>query len=173
MRPLRIAGLILMIAVFLSVSSMHAQTQSDLDEQACGQFHKTDVAMNEIYSRVLKEYAKDGEFIAKLKMAQKAWTAFRDAQLEALFPKAKKQAEYGTVYPMCHCNDLQTLTEERTRQLKVWVDGIPEGDVCTGSVKITRSDRPLGPSGERSQQGCGRTPQTPLILPTNVLTRTY
>ena len=160
---LRITGCIVTIVLFLSVSGLHAQTQGDLDEQACGQLHKVDVAMNEIYSRVLKEYAKDAEFIAKLKIAQKAWAAFRDAQLDALFPKADKQAEYGTVYPMCHCIDLQSLTEERTRQLKAWADGIPEGDVCAGSVKVSHSGRPLAPSREGAQQvlpftPCGRRP---------------
>ena len=126
--------------------------------------------MNEIYSRVLKEYAKDTEFIAKLKVAQKARTAFRDAQVEALFPKANKQVEYGTVYPMCHCIELQSLTEERTKQLKMWVDGIPEGDVCSGSVKVTHLARPLEPSSERIQQACGSTPQA---TSTNVIARPH
>src|SRR5271168_2191021 len=159
MKPLRIAGFIVTTVLVLGVSSSQAQTQGDLDEQACGQFHKADVAMNEMYSRILKEYAKDEEFIAKFKMAQKAWTEFRDEQLEALFPKGNKQVEYGTVYPTCHCIDLQSLTEERTKQLKVWVDGIPEGDVCTGSVKVTRSARPLESSSESTQQGCVRSPR--------------
>jgi uncharacterized protein YecT (DUF1311 family) len=172
MRALRIATCVVTIALVLGVRGTHAQTQGDLDEQACGQFHKADVAMSEIYSRVLKEYAKDEEFIAKLKTAQKTWTAFRDAQLEALFPKANKQAEYGTVYPMCHCIELKSLTEERTKQLKVWVDGIPEGAVCTGSIKITHSARPSPASSEHAQQGCLRTPEKALTFLTNVLTST-
>lgn len=119
--------------------SLQAQTQGDLDEQACSQFHRADVAMNETYSNVLKEYAKDEQFISKLKTAQKSWLAFRDAHMEALYPRTNRQAEYGTVYPMCHCIQLQGLTEERTKQLKVWLVGIMEGDVCTGSVKVAGS----------------------------------
>ena len=126
--------------------------------------------MTEIYSRVLNEYTKDAEFIAKLKMAQKAWTTFRDAQVEALFPRANKRVEYGTVYPMCHCIELQSLTEERTKQLKMWVDGIPEGDVCSGSVKVTHFARPLEPSSEHTQPACLSTPQA---TSTSVLTRTH
>ena len=71
----------------------------------------------------------------KLKAAQKAWLAFRDAQLQAMYPAADKQAEYGSVYPTCRCAVLKELTEQRTRELKVWLDGIPEGEVCRGSVK--------------------------------------
>ncbi len=123
------------IAVFLGFSSLHAQTQADLDQQSCGQFHKADASLNATYSRILKEYGKDAQFISKLKAAQRAWLAFRDADLEAWFPKPDKQAEYGTVYPMCRCTQLQELTEQRTKELRVWLDGIPEGDVCSGSVR--------------------------------------
>jgi len=170
MGRLGIKGSILTIAFLIAISGLYAQTQGDLDEQACGQFHKADVATNEVYSRILKEYAKDEEFIAKLKAAQKTWTAFRDAQLEALFPKANTLAEYGTVYPMCHCIELQSLTEERTKQLKMWVDGIPEGDVCTGSIKVTQSPRPLTGSREGAQHACLRAPQA---SSTDDLTRTH
>jgi hypothetical protein len=72
--------------------------------------------------------------------------------VEALFPKTDKQAAYGTVYPMCHCNALQTLTDERTKQLKVWLQGFPEGDVCSGSVKVTQRFRPLAPATGGARQ---------------------
>ncbi len=129
------------LVIFVAVSLLRAQTQSDLDEQSCGQFRKADVVLNGTYAKILKEYAKDGQFIEKLKTSQRAWLAFRDAEMEALFPKTNKQVEYGTVYPMCHCSELQTLTEERTNQLKRWLDGTIEGDVCAGSVKNAQRDR--------------------------------
>jgi hypothetical protein len=45
-------------------------------------------------------------------------------------------SSYGSVFPMCWFSYLRELTEERIKKLKVWVTGIEEGDVCTGSVKI-------------------------------------
>jgi hypothetical protein len=36
---------------------------------------------------------------------------------------------------MCVLFYLEKLTLERIKTLKVWIDGIEEGDVCTGSVK--------------------------------------
>jgi uncharacterized protein YecT (DUF1311 family) len=138
MKPHRATLWIIAFIVSAGASVLYGQTQGDLDEQACGQFHKADVALNETYSRILKEYAKDQQFVARLKTAQKAWLVFRDAELEALYPKDNKQAEYGTVYPMCHCSELQSLTEERTRQLKRWLDGTREGDVCAGSIKVAQ-----------------------------------
>jgi uncharacterized protein YecT (DUF1311 family) len=138
MRPHWSALWVVTTVIFFNASIADAQTQGELDEQACGQFHKADVALNETYSKILKEYTRDEQFIAKLKTAQRAWLVFRDAELEALYPKDNKQAEYGTVYPMCHCSELQFLTEARTKELKRWIDGTMEGDVCAGSLRIAR-----------------------------------
>jgi len=37
---------------------------------------------------------------------------------------------------MCDLHERTRLTEERTIQLRRWVKGIPEGDVCAGSIKF-------------------------------------
>lgn len=116
----------------------HAQTQAEMNQGACAQYKKADQALNATYARVFKDYAKDPLFLAKLKQAQRAWIAFRDAHLAARFPKADKQTEYGSAYPTCRCGVLTELTEQREKELKVWADGIPEGDVCNGSVKNAR-----------------------------------
>jgi uncharacterized protein YecT (DUF1311 family) len=124
------------LAVYALVSlAAHAQTQAAMNEDACAQYKNADQALNATYMKVLKDYGRDPQFLAKLKQAQRAWIAFGDAHLAARFPKADKQAEYGSVYPTCRCAILTELTEAREKELKVWADGIPEGDVCNGSVK--------------------------------------
>jgi uncharacterized protein YecT (DUF1311 family) len=118
----------------------NAQTQAAMAQDACAQYKKADQALNATYAKVLKDYAKVPQFLAKLKQAQRAWIAFRDAHLAARFPKADKQAEYGSSYPLCRCAVLTGLTEQREKELKTWSDGIPEGDVCNGSVKTAQVD---------------------------------
>jgi uncharacterized protein YecT (DUF1311 family) len=135
-------ALVLAFVIVASAAISCSQTQSDLDEQSCGQARKADRAMNATYAKILREYANDQEFITKLKAAQRAWVAFRDAELEALYPKTDKQTDYGTVYPMCRCSEIQFLTEKRTKELKRWLDGTIEGDVCAGSLKIIEQNRP-------------------------------
>jgi hypothetical protein len=39
---------------------------------------------------------------------------------------------------MCVARFLEQLTNERIKYLKVWLDGIAEGDYCTGSVKMKK-----------------------------------
>lgn len=123
-----------------------------MNQDACAQHKKADQALNATYAIVRKDYAKDPQFLAKLKQAQRAWIAFRDAQREARFPQADKSAEYGSVNPSCRCAVLSELTEQRTKELKTWADGIPEGDVCNGSVKTVEG---AVPKNQLSQAGRG------------------
>ena len=38
---------------------------------------------------------------------------------------------------MCEAIYLNELTKSRIETLKTWLEGIEEGDICSGSVKIT------------------------------------
>lgn len=124
------------IAIVFSSAAALAQTQTDSNEDSCATFKQADALLNKSYNQVLSEYRKNGAFIRKLRVAQRAWIAYRDAQIEALYPATDKRAEYGSVYPMCRCSALATLTTQRADELKKWIDGAEEGDVCSGSIRI-------------------------------------
>jgi uncharacterized protein YecT (DUF1311 family) len=109
------------------------QTQSDLNNSVGKDSAKAERELNTTYQGILKKYADDPEFIGRLRTAQRAWVKFRDAQLQMKFPPS---AQAGSVAPMCYASYKAELTQARTRELKVWLDGIEEGDVCAGSVKI-------------------------------------
>ncbi|HZS08268.1 MAG TPA: lysozyme inhibitor LprI family protein [Blastocatellia bacterium] len=113
------------------------QTQGEMNDEACGKYKKADAELNRIYNRILREYANDRIFLRKLKAAQRAWVIFRDAHLESIYPDPDPHT-YGSVNPMCRCTVLSELTNERVKTLKAWLDGIEEGDVCAGNVRIKR-----------------------------------
>jgi uncharacterized protein YecT (DUF1311 family) len=151
LHPLLCAAVLFAIPASQSVSAMlrdnpsgdakkpakhHVQSQGDLDDEAAAQFKAADREMNRVYEAILKKYAKDTVFIAKLKNAQRAWLAFRDAELAANYPDPEPQFAYGSVYPMCASYLVAELTRERTKQLKAWLHGTQEGDVCAGSIQI-------------------------------------
>jgi uncharacterized protein YecT (DUF1311 family) len=102
--------------------------------QTPSQLKAADGELNRLYQAVLKKYKSDTEFLRKLRNAQQAWLKFRDAELEAKFPFADKQARYGSVYPMCANLFLAQRTQERIKDLRQWLDGTEEGDACAGSV---------------------------------------
>ena len=115
------------------------QTQAQLNADACGTYEAADQELNALYQQVLKQYAADAAFLKAFRASQQAWLQYRDAQLEARFPTRpgeEKRVTYGSVYPTCRCTTLAELTTARNQQLRVWVEGIAEGDVCSGSVRI-------------------------------------
>lgn len=118
-----------------SLTVVLAQTQGDLNDRFCNQYKNADAELNKVYQRVLSENGADTLFVEKMKAAQRAWVAYRDAHFESLYPAADPR-EYGSVYPMCRCQTLTEITKKRTNELRRWVQGVREGDVCAGSIKI-------------------------------------
>lgn len=121
----------------LSTAAM-AETQADMHDQACAEFKKADESLNKTYKKILADYKDEKAFLEKLKKAQRAWLAYRDAHLEAIYPEEDK-TYYGSVFGMCACTDKKELTEQRTNELKKWIDGVMEGEVCRGSIKIQKA----------------------------------
>jgi uncharacterized protein YecT (DUF1311 family) len=117
-----------------ALSFANVQTQQDMNGKACGDYNQADREMNQVYQTILRDYAKNRAFITALRKAQLAWIHYRDAHLNSIFPGDRSQ--YGSINTMCRCNDLAELTKERTQVLNRWFEGIEEGDVCAGSVKV-------------------------------------
>lgn len=114
----------------------NAQSQAAMDACASQSLAVADKELNQVYQQVLAKYASDKVFTAKLRTAQKAWVAFRDAELEARYPASDKSLQYGSVYPMCANNELEAMTRKRIEELRAWLKGAQEGDVCAGSYQI-------------------------------------
>jgi uncharacterized protein YecT (DUF1311 family) len=112
-----------------------AQNQAELNNEAHNSYMKANNEMNRIYQQIKKEYKSDTIFIKNLYASQKIWLKFRQAQLAMKYPEYPSDA-YGSCQPMCVSNYLTDQTRDRIRTLKVWIDGIKQGEVCSGSVKV-------------------------------------
>lgn len=112
-------------------------THTEMNACTRAEFISADNELNQVYQRIVREYADDPVFLDKLRKAQRAWLAFRDAELQALYPYAGEDSRlhYGSVWPVCANLALEELTRERSRELRRWLEGVPEGDVCAGSVR--------------------------------------
>lgn len=98
-----------------------AITQLQMNERAAKDLHQTELKLE----RLLKELG-----IGRDSPEQKAWEAYRDAQLAAIYPQ-ENIPDYGSAYPMCLAVLKKRLTEGRIRELKaLTISG--EGDVCYG-----------------------------------------
>ena len=126
----------LLLILFLTFNSnCFSQTQSEMNKEANNEYQKADNELNNVYQKILTEYKTDSIFIDRLNTAQRIWISYRDAELEMKFPAENRQAEYGSVYPMCISYFMKDLTEERIEKLEIWLAGIGKGEICSGSVK--------------------------------------
>ena len=94
--------------------------QLGLNACASKDFENADAELNSAYRRLLKKMADDPLFIKKLRVAQNAWIAFRDADLDARFSCSEGDAHqcWGSMYPMSFLSRKAELTRERTRHLQ-------------------------------------------------------
>ena len=111
------------------------QSQSDLNLSAQRSYLEKDNELNQVYQEILTEYADNVEFIANLRNSERLWIKFRDAEMLMKYPE-NSGVRVGTVFTLCYFNYKTELTQKRIDTLKQWLEGEPEGEVCSGSVKI-------------------------------------
>jgi uncharacterized protein YecT (DUF1311 family) len=125
----------LMLICFLcSLTYSFGQTQLEMNDAENKKYLQADSELNMTYQKIIKEYKDDTTFIKNLVAAEKIWIQFRDAEMKMKYPD-RGADYYGSVQPMCWSIYLTELTQSRISTLKVWLDGIEEGDACVGSVK--------------------------------------
>jgi uncharacterized protein YecT (DUF1311 family) len=95
-----------------------AMAQSEMNRCADEDAKEADTELNRVYQDLLSKNKTNVVATKKLRAAQRAWIAFRDAQLEALYPAQDKPREYGSVYPMCYAKVSTAMTKERTARLR-------------------------------------------------------
>jgi len=113
------------------------QAQTLLAMNSCQhlEFAQADAELNRVYRQIQQLYQDDPTFLAKLKQSQRAWIKQRDADLAMRFPAEDTAFSYGSAYPMCYATVAMDLTFQRIVFLKQWLNGIEEGDICSGSIK--------------------------------------
>jgi len=117
----------------LLITFAFGQTQTEMNQDAQAEYKKVEKEINSIYQKILKEYSSNTEFIKKIKVAERLWIQFRDAEVGARYPEEREN--YGSIYSTCVYTYMTQLTQERIKTLKQWLTGIHEGDACSGSIK--------------------------------------
>jgi len=108
---------------------LRAQTQGEMNGDACNDAAGADAQLTQTYTQVLAAHADDEVFLVKIKAAEKAWSAFRDAEIKAVYPS--EDSFNGSALPMCTCTERAQLTKDRIKQLQSWLK--KSEDVCAGS----------------------------------------
>ena len=106
-----------------------ALTQREHNECAAHDYTIAEAQMEKVYQEVLRVYAVQPGKLSRIKDAQRARLAFRDAEVEALFPQGDRD-NFGSLLPMCRSEKLAKLTLERAEALKAYLT-YEEGHACT------------------------------------------
>ena len=77
-----------------------AKTQVGMNACANKEAARADAELNEVFRELLSKAASQPGAVEKIKAAEKAWIAYRDAYIDAMYPAKDKQTEYGSTYPM-------------------------------------------------------------------------
>jgi uncharacterized protein YecT (DUF1311 family) len=95
-----------------------ANTQVEMNACASEEARRADNDSDEIYRLLLSKAASQPEAVAKIKAAERAWVAYRDAYMDAMYPAENKPVEYGSIYPL-EANLLRAkLTRQQAAALK-------------------------------------------------------
>ena len=89
-----------------------ANTQSEMTACASDEAARVDAKLKTTYRALLARVTSQPEALAKIKAAERAWIAYRDAYIEASYPAEDKATEYGSIYPL----DVNLLRAKLTRR---------------------------------------------------------
>lgn len=100
-----------------------AATQSAIDLCADQEARRSVKTLNQTYRKLLSEVENQPGATAKVAAMERAWVAYRDRYMAAMYPAKDKQAEYGSMYSMeadlllaeltkAHINALEVLSKQ-------------------------------------------------------------
>ena len=110
------AGVVCTLALVAPRPVAQAQTQFEMNEAEAKNYDKADAELNRVYAKLIKKLDKEG--VAKLKKSQRAWIAFRDADMAF----AADSARGGSMSPMLYSGAGAQLTKERTKDLNGYLE---------------------------------------------------
>lgn len=121
-------------------------TQSAMNACAAKAAAKADADLNTTYQQLLTRLKGNATATAGIVAAERAWLAFRDAELAAIWPVPHGETAnllYGSAHPFCYSIELATMTVERTKTLKELMR-VEEGDICAPGLALTNNREAAG-----------------------------
>lgn len=108
-------------------------SQTEMTLEAVADYNETERLHQQVYDEIIAIYGDDKESVEFLRRSQRAWIAFRDAHIRAIWPPIETGEWMGTAEKMCIPMELEKITRQRVLQLLTWRNGIKEGDVGSGT----------------------------------------
>jgi uncharacterized protein YecT (DUF1311 family) len=109
--------LLLLVLLAALYEKGFSQTQFELNKEAATDLKKAEDAMNRIYRQVMnKEWTPaEKDLIVK---SQEKWIAYKEAHCKSISDQYKE----GTIYPLIFYSCERTLTEQRKKNLEMYLE---------------------------------------------------
>lgn len=118
-----IAITLLLSSSLYAIECKEDGNQMQMNQCAYEDFQKADKELNSVYKELRAKKKDDKTYLKNLKISQRAWIKFRDAELETIFSCESGDTRmcFGSMYGLLF-NDAKTeLTQQRVEQLKKYV----------------------------------------------------
>jgi uncharacterized protein YecT (DUF1311 family) len=113
---------VLIVLLYLIFNfNINAQTQQDLNQDAQKKYKLAEDEINMVYKEIIQKYKTDSLFVKNLRVSQRIWIQFRDAEIKMKYPSNDPYVEYGSIYPVCYYSYMEILTRERIQKLTEWL----------------------------------------------------
>ncbi|HEU5048049.1 MAG TPA: lysozyme inhibitor LprI family protein [Rickettsiales bacterium] len=135
MKAALLATALLVLPAFASAQEAEEpKSQNQLNVKHCHDADEAQATLDLTYQAVVKEYSYDPRFLKYLETAQKAWVAFRDSEINAVFPPEYRHA-YGSMEKTCECDLRKKIIYARIMELEQWRRGVDISQGCNGTMK--------------------------------------
>ncbi len=97
--------------------------QLQLNQCAYEDFKKADKALNKAYSALRSKKKSNKTYLTNLKISQRLWIKFRDAELDLIFScgEENKRICFGSMYPLLYNSEKANITQARTKVLQSYM----------------------------------------------------
>lgn len=117
--------LLLVTCAFL----LSCQTEKKNGYAVCSDFDGVDAEILSVIDQVNSQNAGDKEFLVAFKSEHLYWIQYRDKRLRSMYPKnwdTYYRKTFGKdVFNPCKCQELLRLSENRLKDLKMYLNGGP------------------------------------------------
>jgi len=120
-------SLTLLLGTTLNANNIQCKedgNQLQINQCAYEDFKKADKALNKVYKALRSKKKNDKTYLTNLKISQRLWIKFRDAELDLIFSckSGNKRQCFGSMYPLLYSSEKTTLTKQRTKRLRSYVE---------------------------------------------------
>jgi uncharacterized protein YecT (DUF1311 family) len=116
-----LASFVFGLAAFGPLEVGRAQSQAEMNQMALNDLGKSDDRLNRVYKALLRERAKEKEFCADLREAQRAWLRYVEFHLKSIFTLNEGEVpthRYGSIYLSEYAETKQAMIERRIAELE-------------------------------------------------------